>query len=309
MKSQIFYNADGASSGGGTAVASAPAPNTVAPTPSPTPQSPLGDVTPAHWSHSYDGLEDGVKGHSSLLPFKTPSDAVKAYVKLQPLIGAKEAFIPKDWNNAEEVATFASKVGRPEAAKGYEIGDIPLPEGFELDNKMVDSFKEMAHKAALSPWQVQAIIKDYTKLQTESTLSEHNQILKDRQSRLSNFERQLGSTIKFQEERALAEHALNVYGDGELQSILNDNGLKDEPAFIKALARMGRDVKEGRAHTTPAQNAVFNSGTPEGATQKIAELKLNKEFMQSFLNAADPGHKESVEMWQRLHKIQAQSKK
>lgn len=309
MKSQIFYDADGASSGGGTAVASAPiaAPVTeatkstsiISPAPNPT------DITPAHWSHSYDGLEEGVKGHSALLPFKSPADAMKAYVKVQPLLGADKAPIPKDWTNVEEVNQFAAKIGRPESAKGYDIGEIQLPEGFALDSKMVDNFKEMAHKYALSPWQVQNLIKDYTKLQTESTLKEHATIQNERQSRLADYERSLGSTIKFEENMALSRHALETYGDPELRQIIQDNGLDQEPSFIRAFARMGMDVKEGRAHTTPSQNAVFNAGTPDGATQKIAELKLDKDFMKAFQTAYDPGHKEAVEKWQKLHEIQA----
>lgn len=307
MRSQIFYNADGASSGGGTAVASAPAPVSEAPkstsitSPAPNPT----DIAPAHWSHSYDGLEDGIKGHSALLPFKTPADAVKAYVKVQPMLGAEKVAIPKDWTNIDEVNQFAAKMGRPEEAKGYDIGEVQLPEGFALDSKMVDNFKDMAHKYALSPWQVQNLVKDYTKLQTDNTLKEHAQIQNERQSRLAEYERSLGSTIKFEENMALSRHALETYGDAELRQIIEDNGLNQEPSFIRAFARMGMDVKEGRAHNTPAQNAVFNSGTPDGATQKIAELKLDPEFMKAFQTAHHAGHREAVEMWQKLHTIQS----
>lgn len=317
MTPMKFMNADTATGGAGAPPAapasSTPPPVAAAPAASSAPDSkysvsggdpakPLVETAPPeHWSHKFEGIEDKYKGDPSLLKYKSPAEVVKAYVNVQPLIGADKVPIPKDWNDQGQLDAFAAKVGRPEEKAGYVVGKYEFPEGFAEKTPVVEKFKDMAFKYGLSQWQFEKITKDYMEMEVGDLQAQQAALIKTQQEGMQKYENEVG-TIRYQEEMQIARNAIRVYGGEEFEGFLADTGLNKDPRLMKTFAQVGKDIREGRSGANPGQQALFNAESSEAASSKIAELKKDKTFQKQLDNKSDPGNKAAQELWYSLHK-------
>lgn len=253
-----------------------------------------------HWTSKFEGLDDKVKTHPSLQPFKTPADAIKAYTDVQPLLGRDKAPIPTDWTDAAQVKAFNDKIGVPAKAEEYKLKDSlvkTLPKEYTVDEARVAGFEKMAHDAGLTPRQAQQLLETYTKQEIEQVTGNRLKTETDRANTLNTYKQERGS--QFDLDLAQAHKALINYGDEDTLKALNESGFGDDPRFIKLFAKIGATLKEGTAHTSGAPGSLQSSSVDSARIRK-AEMMADQGFMRRLENAGDPGHRDAVAEWQNV---------
>src|SRR6185437_3686507 len=96
---------------------------------------------------------DVAKQYPTLTKFKDLPSLAKSYAELEKSYGSSLR-MPAPDAPQEERDAFYSKLGRPESPDKYEI---KFGEGVAVDDKLLGSFREAAHKLGLSQQQAQAL--------------------------------------------------------------------------------------------------------------------------------------------------------
>jgi DNA-directed RNA polymerase beta subunit len=112
-------------------------------------------------SNFKDLLSDEYKSHQSLQQYKDLNGLVKSHLELEKTLGDRVK-LPNEKSTKEEINKFFNKLGRPEEASKYEFSTPEkLPEGFTIDEKGLNNFKELAHKLGLTNKQANALRENY----------------------------------------------------------------------------------------------------------------------------------------------------
>lgn len=308
MKFPRLYDVDAApaAGAGGAAPAAAvpaagsalvPAPGIASGTP-----APAAGAAPAHWSSTYEGLPDAIRTAPVLQTLKTPAEAIKNLVDLQPLIGADKAPIPKDWNDPVQVKAFNSKIGVPEKAADYKLADFlkpKLPTGTVLDEKLVGKFQDWAIETGMTPRQAQIASEKFLTDQIAMHTSATQAKAVEQANALNAFKAERGTA--FDTDMAFAQKALINYTTPEFLKFLNTSGLGDNPEMIKAFAKIGLSLKEDGVHPPGTPAGSLQGNDANSARVRVAELKADVNFMKALNSANEPNHKAAVAEWSKLH--------
>ncbi len=207
-----------------------------------------------------------LREHPTLAKYASKDDAVKALVHAQKLIGRKpEGFITPlgpDADNEERTAFFAA-LGRPDNADGYELPELELPDGFELDEDLRTMFRTKAHELGLSADQVRGLYEWFLPINIEAfreLLDGDEQQRNQEMETLRNVHRgEMPKVVDAARQVALA------LGGEELLQALNETGAGNRAPVINAFARMAPSLLEGRLKSRSA-----------GPVQTLTEEKLTE---------------------------------
>ncbi|MDD3313750.1 hypothetical protein, partial [Pseudodesulfovibrio sp.] len=205
---------------------------------------------PEEWTVAQAGpdgttVEIPLRDHPSLKAYKTKDEAVKALVHAQRLLGkAPEGYVrvPGEDADPDELAAFYGALGRPEEAGGYALPEIDLPEGFEVQEKLVSGFRDRAFELGLTPAQVSGLYQWFLPL----VLDAHHELeAGDRRLRESELE-SLRSVHRGDTPTMLdsALRAAEAIGGQELIQALNETGAGNRATVISAFARIAPLVLE-----------------------------------------------------------------
>lgn len=212
---------------------------------------------------------------------------------------AAVAQLPDDLKGNEALGKFESFEDLAKAA--LSAGSMSAPEGYkDLNFEGVTSSDEEAKawsgvfkEANISQASAEKLLEATRALSkdsadkavaagTESLKKEHggnfDQVIKDAKSAMAHF------------------------GGAELQEAILQSGFGSDPRLINAFAKMKSLMSEDTMHGTGGGNTGLSK---EAAQEKLAELKMDKDFMKAYRMANEPGHKEAVEKMEKLHKILA----
>ena len=201
--------------------------------------------------------------------------------------GAKNLLeLPPENATPEQLDAFYSKLGRP--ADPNEYG-LKAPDGG--DPAMVEWFKGTAHKLGLSAKQAQSLFTEFNgmsgsmqeKLQTQMAQESEKAIGTLKQEWGQAYDQMIGAGRR-------AATALG-YDAGKLSAIEDKLGTAEMLRLFAQLgSKMGEDSFAGER-----SEGGFGT-TPAAAKQQIADLKLDKGFMDKYL----AGDKDAVNKLQRL---------
>jgi len=160
------------------------------------------------------------------------------------LLGQALEEIPAD--DTEQVET---KEGE-EVVEAVEVDfekDIVLPEGFSLDNEILDEFKPIVKDLKLTKEQTQKLIdlqiKSLQKIETQ-----HKQNFEETKKALeTETKNMLGAN--YQKELAYAVKAINILPEkerAEVRDVLNVSGIGNHPAIVNLLVKVGKTISEDR---------------------------------------------------------------
>lgn len=127
-----------------------------------------GSVTPTEvWSSSTpapdwrESLPGELRADKTLADFKDVGALAKSYVETKRLVG-DAVRVPKADAKPEDIAAFHRKLGVPESPDKYDVKLPEMPKDFPAWNEAyVADFKTAAHRAGLTPSQVQSVIQWY----------------------------------------------------------------------------------------------------------------------------------------------------
>ena len=108
-----------------------------------------------------ESLPGELRADKTLADFKDVGALAKSYVETKRLVG-DAVRVPKPDAKPEDIAAFRRKLGVPESPDKYDVKLPEMPKDFPAWNEThVADFKTAAHKAGLTPSQVQAVVQWY----------------------------------------------------------------------------------------------------------------------------------------------------
>lgn len=242
----------------------------------------------------YHGASEEDAGYAQNKGWKGPLDVLTGYRNIEKLMGVPEDQIakipgPEDddgWNALHD------KMGRPETADKYEVA-MPEEGGSE---ELSEWFKTAAHESGLSQRQVTAMVPLWNAKMAEMGEAMGQEQAAQSEASMQSLKGEWGS--QWDKNHTSADQAIRMLGisDERLQPY-KDAGLGAD--MLKLFADIGQRVQEDKfvSGTTSTQLGT----SPEAAGQQIAELKMNKDFMEAYMNSEKPGHAEAVSKMKRLY--------
>jgi len=251
---------------------------------------------PTQTSSFLDQIRDEtIKSDPSLQSITNVEDLAKSYVHAQKLVGKDKIALPKD-DNDPAWSDVLAKLGRPEDPSGYQIpkpaddSPVKLPEGMD------DKFKQKAHELGLTNKQAHELFGWYVSDVVEPEFqSFDNQMEKSRQDGEKALRQEFGNA--FDDKIKDAQRAVSEFGGDEVLEALTRTGLANDPNVVKMLSKIGEGLRED---TVGGSSPQFGK-TPDQAKQEIQSLKADKSFMENYLSARAPGHKDAVDKMNRLY--------
>lgn len=241
-------------------------------------------------------FDEGVRPFVTNKGWKSTTDILTSYQKLESQIGADKIVLPKD-GDAESLKAYRAKLGVPETADKY---DVKLPEGSPVSKEFLDAAKSWFHEASLPPKAVQAIVDKYQAFVTESQkgveATKINSIDSERDATFKEWGKDLdGNKAAMQRAYQLAKTDLNL-SDADYDSLAGVWGMAKTMKFF---AKFGNMVGEHNFHGGEG-NKGFGS-TPEAARARMEALKKDTEWFGRF---AKGGAAEQLE-WKNLQEAMA----
>jgi hypothetical protein len=224
-----------------------------------------------------------------------PTEIAKALIEVQDLIGPEKIILPsKDANEEEWNKRVWNRLGRPEKPELYALPtDLKIPPELPVDEKMITNFKTAAHKYGLLPHQVAGMYKWFMEEQIAGFENMKTIGTTARNEAETKLRREWGAA--FPQNVALGEKVLNSFGDAGIIAFLKTNGLNNDPAFIKFLAKIGEAFSEDQLIGKPKGLTM----TPEEAQAEIKKITGDKNHPYWIENHAE--HKAAVEKMLALY--------
>jgi len=198
-----------------------------------------------HVNENGEEQEIALRDHPCLASYTSKDEAVKALVHAQRLLGkTPEGYVrlPGDGAEPDEMSAFYTALGRPEGADGYELPEFDLPEGYELQEAMLEGFRTKSHELGLTPKQVAGLYSWFLPIVMDKHHELESQAQQLRDSELDSLRSVHRGDMPSVLDNAL--RAAEVIGGDELVRALESTGAGDHAAVISAFAKIAPMVLE-----------------------------------------------------------------
>ena len=252
------------------------------------PTQPQGAVAP-EW------IPEDLRSHKSLTKFKTAGEAAKAYVNLESMLG-KRIEIPGDDASPEVKAAFRTKLGVPEKADDYE--NPAVPEGQQLDAGLFGDFKKIAHEAGIPKAAAKKLADWYVGLEQRRMTEFAARTEKAKAEGMKALHAQWGGATS--DNVGIIQRLVAETGDQDLKEALERTGFGNDPAGLRWLAKIGRNLMENDL----IDPAGLGTGM-EDARAEIAKIQgeASKDRKHPLRNTAHPEHKSLKKKMETLYSI------
>lgn len=259
--------------------------------PSQTTSNPApGTAAPAAPSVTWEAVKSQIpKEYSSEKMWESVKDIptlLKNYVEAQKYVGGAVK-IPKEGEGPEAWDRFYQKLGRPEAAEGYNFEMPELPGGLEWQDPLVNQFKKTAHVIGLTPKQAQVILNHYA----EQVRGEAQGRREETARTLETLKQEVGPG--YEKELAYGQAVLKQIGGQDVIDAINMSGIGNHVGFIKMMIRIGRELGEDSIIDVKSVRE-----SEQSAQAKIDAIMADKKH--PYWKPRDPGHARAVEEMSKL---------
>lgn len=249
------------------------------------------------------GLPDELKSSASLANYKDLPSFVKSALEAEKLIGKKGIIKPGENASPEELNKFYNELGRPEKPEDYGFKRPEnWPKEFQFSEALVPKVQEMFHKRGIPADMAQGLWEDYHQLISEEAQSGFNLSKQQVEQGISNLKQEWGGEEKYNANVETAKMAVREFGGDELINFLEESGLGDHPAMIKAFANAGKSLREdgfvgggdgGQMNQQRALSEIERLSNDKSFTDVLYSIKLEDKKMKE----------EYSRKWETLHKI------
>ncbi len=216
-----------------------------------------------------DALPDDLGKHSIWSKYDNVTDLVKGAINAQSQVGKKatDFWLSEDEN---DIATRREIMNIPNEVDEYEITTGEIPEGTELDEARLGSFKELAHKVGLTVEQAQAIA-DW---EIESGSADLQQIEQEEELSVREAEETLRKEWtgdKFEYNMGKVANVMDYLG---LEEFKDDPSIGNNVNFIKAVFE----------NIVPiiSEDEIIESGVEQNVATISDQLDLLEEEMRNY---------------------------
>ena len=235
-----------------------------------------------------DLIPEEYKGEKSLSNFKDMNDFVKSYLSAQKIVGADKIPVPNKFATEDDWKAVFNKLGAPEKPEDYKYS---FKEG-EVDQEVLTSFNQQAHKLGLLPSQAESLIKFYNDMNEGSSIQAEEKAAETKLHTENELKREFGPQYvkRLDQAKRLASSTLgnefleNTYlQDG---SRLGDN-LNVVKAFSELADKLSEDeVVKGDSSSYMTANEIekeITSLTEEGSPYWIKTHPNHQKAVQEVL--------------------------
>ena len=225
-------------------------------------------------------------------------DVFKSYKHAQTLVGAEKIPIPAGKLNTPENWNYVmDKLGRPKSADGYKL-EANLPEGFPIDEKLTEGYKQVAHYLGLLPWQAEGLYKFYNDAQVEAFKEIEAQMSSQAEKTEAALMAELGTKQKYDEFVRGADAALQRFGGSPEDIAAFSEKFGNDPIAVKILGNVAKAMMEDAAIRGDKNFDLFG----EDAAAKVKNIMEDKAnpLYEAYWSASHPQHQHAVDEVARL---------
>jgi len=248
-------------------------------------------VAEASWR---DSLPEELKTNASLEKFSDVSTLAKSYINAESMIGKDKMVVPGANTTEEEWSDIYDKLGRPSDPNGYEL-KAELAEGEQIDEQLMSSFKETAHKHGLSPAQAQGLLDYYNSISSQSMVDMENNAILAQEDSSRTLREEWGRS--YEENLNKASNVAKQFLGEDIFSVQLADGslLGDNASLIRGLNKIATVVSEDTL-VGDKDSAASNAGMQ----QQINDLTAPNS---PYWNKMDPQHEATVQKVLALREI------
>ena len=245
-------------------------------------------------------VPEELRSEPSLATIKDFPGLVSQYVNGQKMIGADKVVLPGKEASEETWNEFFAKLGRPGKPEEYGLKKPDgLPEGFPYSEDLQNGFAAAAHKLGLTPVQVNGLYKWYLDGEVEALTGMEKERALTRANTEAELKKEFGSA--YAETMEGAKLLVRKFGGDDVVNHFNETGLGDDLILNSFLARVARQFAEDTLKGDGTK--VFHTMSPAEAVAEIKRLRMDKDFMNVYMDKRQTGHKEAVEKYQTLYNL------
>lgn len=214
--------------------------------------------------------------------WKSPDDVISSYSNMEKFAGkfSSRGVIIPDGDDPEEWGKVYSKLGRPEAANGYEFQHINIDELDDESKEVVGFVKELGFKHGLSKKQLESFVSEYDAKIAEMEEAQEQAYLKDVDKQVGELKKEWGEA--WDKNVALARVAGKKFGiEGDkLNALENTAGFAP---MMKVLAEIGEHFAEDGF--VQGQGGSGSSVlAPKQALQELKEVQSDPDYLDNKKN-------------------------
>ena len=233
-----------------------------------------------------DSLPEDFRNDPSLVNFKGVDDLAKSFIHAQKLIGKDKVVLPTASSTPEEWNGLYKKLGMPDSDK-YSV------EGLGEDEAS-GKLKELFVKNNILPNQAKEIMNFLANEFSANETDVDAQYEQAVQAGIEELKADWGEAYAPNLQRAVA--VIEMFGDEDIKSYLNETGLGNDPKLIKFFAKVGAQFSEDS----------FKGNTTAAMSRQDAQARINQLYSDKqgpLLNSRDPRHKDALAEIEKLSAI------
>ena len=240
-----------------------------------------------------DLIPDEYKAEKSLENFKDMDDFVKSYLSAQKIVGADKIPVPNKFATDDDWKAVFNKLGAPEKPEDYKYS---FKEG-EVDQELLSTFNQQAHKLGLLPQQAESLIKFYNDMNEGSFVQAEEKAAEARLNTENELKREFGPQYakRLDQAKRLASSTL---GNDFLENTFLQDGsrLGDNISVVKAFSQLADKLSEDEV----VKGDTSSYMTAKDLEKEIASLQ---EEGSPFWDKNHPNHEKSVQEVFKLREL------
>ena len=259
---------------------------------------------PDHFSAKLGGE---LANHPGMAKFADATALGKSYLELETRLSEQGVRVPGEDASPEAIAEYREAIGVPKTIDGYEVAsNLKLPADVAWDTDFQNEMVTAMHEEGLTPPQVTRVLQKYADRQGTITATAIEGAKANKESSSKLLRQEWGSA--YDANIRVAHLAMEeIFGDGmkaiATTKLLDGSMLGINPAFIRAMAKVGEDYSEHDIHGMGERKRM--TMTPEEASAEIVKLRSDTVFQAAYLGKDDPGHQAAVDRMNNLYAMKS----
>lgn len=190
-------------------------------------------------------LPQELRGHEAFDGVTDVHDLAKRNIELRNSSGqdGNMVRVPTENSTDEENNAFWKRLGRPESPSEYEFGTGDVAENFLPDDQSMNKLKELMFKAGVTKQAAKDFVKDLSHDAVSAVENAQKEAGEQRQEALTQL-REREWRGQYDQNINLARKGWNWLMEQELRDKVVNSGLSEDPAWLKAMHRLGRQIGE-----------------------------------------------------------------
>ena len=240
-----------------------------------------------------DLIPDEYRAEKSLENFKDMGDFVKSYLSAQKIVGADKIPVPNKFATEDDWKAVFNKLGAPEKPEDYKYN---FKEG-EVDQELLSTFNQQAHKLGLLPQQAESLIKFYNDMNEGSSVQAEEKAAQTRLHTENELKKEFGPQYvkRLDQAKRLASSTL---GNDFLENTLLADGsrLGDNLNVVKAFSDLAEKLSEDEVVKGDSSSYM----TANEIEKEIASLT---EEGSPYWTKTHPNHQKAVQEVLKLREL------